>query len=141
MAILRLRGSTALALFISPLAAPATVWGGTIVRGLFFGPAGPALPHPLAAALVMLLAFEVLGAAGAYAGTLLVVWPAAAWLRARGVLTWWAVTGVAAAAGAALFPVYLHLLDAHMQFDFFPGAGAVGAAATGALFWFIATRG
>jgi len=134
------RGRTALAVIISPLAGPATVWAGSIIRAAIAGQGSIGYSHPIISTVILLLPFEVLGAPAAYGGTLLVVWPVSQWLRARERLSWWGVSGAAAVAGGLLFPMYLHLLDPHMAFDFFPGAGAAAGAATGAVFWFISAR-
>jgi hypothetical protein len=130
-----------LALLLSPLGAPLAVWLGSIVYGVASHQVSSGVGNPIAASLVLLFALVLFSAPLAYASTLLIVWPVAAFLRALGAFTWWWMTLAAGAAGAVLFPLYLHALEPRGSFSFFPGAGAVAGAATGWAFWFIVARG
>ncbi|HWH52852.1 MAG TPA: hypothetical protein VN651_14990 [Gemmatimonadaceae bacterium] len=130
-----------LALLVSPLAAPLAVWLGSIVRGVVSHQVSSGVGNPVAASLILLFALVLFSAPVAYASTLLIVWPAAVFLRALGVFRWWSMAIGAGAAGAALFPLYLHALEPRGSFSFFPGAGAVAGAAAGWAFWFIVARG
>jgi hypothetical protein len=42
--------------------------------------------------------------------------------------------------GVLLFPLYVHALEPRGTTDFFPGVGAAAGAATGWVFWYIASR-
>jgi hypothetical protein len=125
---------------MAPLAAPLTVMLGSAVRALVSPRIAPEGINPVVGTLFLTVILLVYGAPLAYGATLVILWPAAAVLRGTSAFTWWTLTLIAALAGGILFPVYLHALDSRGTWDFFPGAGFVAGAATGWVFWFVATR-
>jgi hypothetical protein len=125
---------------VAPLAAPLTLVVGSVVRALVSPRTAPEAINPVAGFLFLTAIVVAYGAPLAYGATVVIVWPAAAVLRQAKAFTWWALTLVSALAGGSLFPVYLRALDSRATWDFFPGAGFAAGAATGWVFWFIATR-
>jgi hypothetical protein len=128
------------AVVMAPLAAPLTVMLGSAVRALVRPRMAPQGINPVVGVLFLTVILLVYGAPLAYGATLVILWPAAAVLRDTRAFTWWTLTLIATLAGGILFPVYLHALDSRGTWDFFPGAGFAAGAATGWVFWFVATR-
>jgi hypothetical protein len=124
---------------MAPLAAPLAVLLGSAVRALVSPRTAPGGVNPIVGVLFLTAILLVYGAPLAYGATLVILWPAAAVLRDTRAFTWWTLTLIATLAGGILFPVYLHAVDSRATWDFFPGAGFAAGAATGWVFWFIAT--
>lgn len=123
---------------LAPLTGPLAIFIGSLVHG-FVAHTPRDEPFSFAAVLVLLFAFYVFGAPLSYAAMLILSWPLIVLTdTARG---WWIACAVGALTGAALFPAYLHLLDPHGSFEFFPGAGLFAGGTVAVVFWLIAIRG
>jgi hypothetical protein len=128
------------AMVLAPLAAPIAIWVGLLLRILLDARSASRPEDSIASVAVLALVLIVLGAPLAYATTFAVLLPAFRWLEARSRTTWWTLALIGAAAGGIVFPLYLHWLQPRGSFEFFPGAGVLAGAATGVVFWWLATR-
>jgi hypothetical protein len=128
------------AIAVAPLAAPLAILFGSAIRALIRPAAAPTGVNPIAGVVFGAVLLLLYGAPLAYGSTVVILWPIGVLLGDSRVFRWWSVTLVSGTAGAILFPLYLHALDPRGTWDFFPGAGFSAGAATGCVFWFIATR-
>jgi len=124
---------------LAPLAGPLAVFAGSLIRVVVVH-APHDEPFSIPAVLVLLFAFYMFGAPLSYAAMLILAWPLSCLGTTGRGSGWWVACAVGAGTGAALFPVYLHLLDPRGSFDFFPGAGLLAGSAVAGAFWLLAIR-
>jgi hypothetical protein len=129
------------AVVVAPLAAPLAMFVGSAIRSIVSPAAAPTGINPIASAVFGAVLLLLYGAPLAYGSTVILLWPIAVLLGESRLFRWWTVTPVSGVAGAIVFPLYLHALAPRGTWDFFPGAGFVAGAATGCVFWFMASFG
>jgi hypothetical protein len=128
------------ALLVAPLAAPFAVLLGCAVRAAVTTRATPDGVNPVVGVAFLAGVLVVYGSPLSYGATLFILWPIAAILRHARVFSWWALTLTGSVGGVLLFLLYVHALEPRGTTDFFPGVGAAAGAATGWVFWYIASR-
>jgi glyoxylase-like metal-dependent hydrolase (beta-lactamase superfamily II) len=113
---------------------------GCAVRAAVTTRATPDGVNPVVGVAFLAGVLVVYGSRLSYGATLLILWPIAAILRHARAFSWWALTLTGSVGGVLLFPLYAHALERRGTTDFFPGVGAAAVAATGWVFWYIASR-
>lgn len=132
------RGRLGLALLVAPLAGPSAAWVVALFHGVLTPRPPGEPPWSFAAALVLLFAFCLFGAPPAYVATICLAWPLTRALG-RWSRPWWPLTLACAVAGAAVLPFYLKMLTPRGSWNLGPGIGFIAGAASGCVFWYLAT--